>query len=482
MSTQPPKLTPIVHPWIKDLTAHSSLLQSWIEKYGSPINIHNLISFGQNYLRFNRIFHKYGVISKVFFARKANKSKCFVWAAKQYGFGVDTASLNEIKECIQAGLSPEMITITAAVKTRELLTFAVEHQIPVVLDNEDECDLLQEILEEKDNTLSVGFRIGGFIHNDIKLYTRFGFDLSELPEFLRNYLHPKGKYNRFHYKGLHFHLSGYSIEERIAALSQALDLSKLMSKAGFKTTFIDMGGGILMNYLRSVSEWERFHEALRESLSPEKEEITFRKDPLGLIQIDNKVHGETKVYPYYNETNQDKFIERIITGQKNGLPLFHHLKQKHIELRIEPGRSLLDQCGITVAKVAFRKKDAEGRNLIGLEMNRTQMFSSSADFLLDPLFIPKTKKDTEECEVYFVGAYCLEQELILKRKITFPQFPEVGDLVCFVNTAGYMMHFYESEAHRFDLAKNLVVEKIDKWQVFEDDEYITTEELALKQY
>jgi diaminopimelate decarboxylase len=112
-------------------------------------------------------------------------------------------------------------------------------------------------------------------------------------------------------------------------------------------------------------------------------------------------------------------------------------------------------------------------------MNRTQMFSSSADYLLDPIFFPKTKKNEKTCEVYFVGSYCLEQELILKRKIVLPQTPEIGDLVCFVNTAGYMMHFYESEAHLFDLAKNLVVEKTDKWQVYEDEEYISTEEMAI---
>lgn len=479
MSTKHPKLTPIVHPWIKDITSHESLLHSWIDQYGSPINIHNLISFGQNYLRFNRIFHKYGVCSRVFFARKANKSKCFVWAANEYGFGVDTASLNEIKECIQAGLHAERITITAAVKNRELLTYAVENQIPVVLDNEDECDMLQQILEEKNQTLPIGFRISGFIYKERKLYSRFGFDLSVLPQFLRNNLHPTGKYNRFRYKGLHFHLSGYSIDERIAALSQTIDLSDQISSDNFKTAYIDMGGGILMNYLRYAEEWNQFHNALKESLSSENEEITFRKDPLGLIQIEEKVYGEAKVYPYFNLINQDKFIEKVITGQMNGVPLYRHLKQKQIELRIEPGRSLLDQCGITIAKVAFRKKDSEGRNLIGLEMNRTQMFSSSADYLLDPIFIPKTKKNEQTCEVYFVGSYCLEQELILKRKIVLPQTPEIGDLVCFVNTAGYMMHFYESEAHLFDLAKNLVVEKTDKWQVYEDEEYIATEEMAI---
>nr|MBI1229126.1 Y4yA family PLP-dependent enzyme [Cytophagales bacterium] len=476
MPSTHPKLTPIVHSWIKDLTSDGSFLQHCIEQYGSPVNIHNLISFEQNYLRFKRMFHKYGVSNKVFFARKANKCKSFVYAAKEYGFGVDTTSLNEMKDCIAAGLDPEKITVTAAIKNMAILTYAVDNHIPVTLDNEDECQLLQQILEERDLTLAVGFRITGFVHKGEKLYSRFGFDLAKLPVFLRSNLKEAGSYDRLLFRGLHFHLSGYSIDQRISALSQSLDLAEQLLKHGLKTTYIDMGGGILMNYLKHGSEWVEFHETLKNSLLPHNDEITFRKDPLGLVKIDKQIYGEANVYPYYNEVNQDKFVEKIIIGQKEGFPIYHHLKRLQIELRIEPGRSLLEQCGITVAKVAFRKRDIEGRLFVGLEMSRMQLFSSSADFLLDPLFIPIEKKQEENpCEVYFVGTYCLEQELILKRKIQLPQFPQIGDLVCFVNTAGYMMHFYESEAHLIDLAKNLVVEKTHRWEVYEDSEYVTAE-------
>ena len=106
-------------------------------------------------------------------------------------------------------------------------------------------------------------------------------------------------------------------------------------------------------------------------------------------------------------------------------------------------------------------------------MNRTQLFSSSMDFLLDPIIIHQhIDHDAEPVTGYLVGAYCLEQELILKRKITFKQMPEIGDMICFVNTAGYMMHFYESEAHLFELARNLVaVENNDAFIVVPDVEF-----------
>ncbi|WP_373522717.1 Y4yA family PLP-dependent enzyme [Aquiflexum sp.] len=464
-----PKLTPIIHPWVKDLISDLDAINSWIAQYGSPINLLNLDSFKQNHLKFDKLFHQYGLKNSLFFARKANKCKSFVWAAQELGFGVDTASLNEIKDCIHAGLSPNKITVTAAVKNRELLSYVVAHQIPIILDNEDECELLHQILVENGKTLQVGFRLGGFWHHGEKLYSRFGFDVGDIVDFISANLTEAGKFSRFNYHGLHFHLNGYSTEERTNALSQTLDVADELSELGFETSFTDMGGGILMNYLASSSEWEAFHRILKQSIQCDKNEITFQKDLLGIINVEGKLFGEPKVYPYYNELFQERFIEKIMTGIKDGIPLYNHLIQRNIELRIEPGRSLLDQAGITIAKVAFRKKDSQGRLLVGLEMNRTQMFSSSADFLLDPIFLPQNTGIDAPCEVYFVGAYCLEQELILKRKISLSQYPEVGDLVCFVNTAGYMMHFYESEAHLFDLAQNLIVEKRDTWEAVPDE-------------
>ena len=127
---------------------------------------------------------------------------------------------------------------------------------------------------------------------------------------------------------------------------------------------------------------------------------------------------------------------------------------------------------MTVARVAFRKWDSRGELLVGLEMNRTQLFSSSADFLLDPILIhhPPNPEPDHGLSGYFVGAYCLEQDVILKRKIRFQQMPAIGDWVAFPNSAGYMMHFYESEAHLFELATNLVAADSTNRFVLDDPE------------
>tara|TARA_R110002051_G_scaffold48308_1_gene95231 strand:+ start:600 stop:1085 length:486 start_codon:yes stop_codon:yes gene_type:complete len=153
------------------------------------------------------------------------------------------------------------------------------------------------------------------------------------------------------------------------------------------------------------------------------------------------------------------------------------LLQNNIEIRIEPGRSLLGQVGMTVAKVIHRKKDAKGQWLVGLEMNMSQMKSSSADFLFDPYMLYNSEvEEDESVDLFFTGAYCLERDLLLKRKTTLPRLPEIGEYVAFVNTAGYMMHFFETEAHLFELSTNLIFtgsnEKLSFFQFIDDTKIV----------
>ena len=108
----------------------------------------------------------------------------------------------------------------------------------------------------------------------------------------------------------------------------------------------------------------------------------------------------------------------------------------------------------------FRKQRRDGTWLIGLAMNRTQCRSTSDDFLVDPLLLRPGgtgERATEPIEGYLVGAYCIERELLTWRRLRFPSGVEVGDIVVFPNTAGYLMHILESASHQMPLARNLVL-------------------------
>jgi diaminopimelate decarboxylase len=139
------------------------------------------------------------------------------------------------------------------------------------------------------------------------------------------------------------------------------------------------------------------------------------------------------------------------------------LRARGLQLRCEPGRALVDGCGLTAARVEFRKQRRDGTWLIGAAMNRTQCRSAADDFLVDPLLLrppggyEAPAEPTGPIHGYLVGAYCIERELLTWRLLRFPHGVAVGDIVVFPNTAGYLMHILESSSHQMPLARNLVV-------------------------
>lgn len=454
----PPKLTPCLHPWVRSLLKDATMHRHLASNFGSPLNLHHTDPFIENYRAYAELIESFSLSHQIFYARKANKCQAFVKAAKSHGFGVDTASFEELNQCISMGFDPARLVLTAAIKTKEMLTLAIKNEVLIVVDNHDEIDAIKALAANANTIAQVAVRVSGFVLGDKKLYSRFGFDISTVENVVKEHIYIA---EHIAYQGLHFHLNGYAIDERVAAFDQLFAVVDRFNKLGIETKFIDMGGGFLTNYLESEEEWIAFQDELKLALEGVRPPITFQNNGLGYYWKNDQIQGELQTYPYYNPTPKEQTLKQILESNTFHGTVAQGLRDRNIALRLEPGRSLVNQAGITLAKVVFRKKDANDQLLIGLEMNKTQLFSSSADFLLDPILIPisdhlPTNED-ETVNAYLVGAYCLETDVLLKRKITFPHVPQIGDFICFPNTAGYMMHFYESQSHLFELAENLIL-------------------------
>ena len=453
-------LSPLVSCWMSNLQRHPALIDRLVRTFRSPLNILCLDPFESNARDFASVFEENDARYAIMFARKANKCRAFVKRAGEMGIGVDTASHRELEQALEAGVPAARIVLTAAIKEDRTLRLALLNDVLIILDNDDECRQVDDLARSLHRKALVGLRVSGFVVGKAKLHSRFGFDIDSVDEVIHRMFVAMDEGSRLEYRGLHFHLNGYSTAERGAALHACLSLAgRMNARFGLRTRFIDMGGGCLVNYLESKEQWEEFDRQLQRAVKGERDPITFNNDGLGYSMIDGGIHGRLAAYPYYNETSRKAFLREVLLFRdaNHGETAVASARRQGIELRLEPGRSLLDQTGVTIARVAFRKRDSRGDLLVGLEMNRTQMQSSSADFLLDPFLIPRDRSNCSgPVSGYLTGAYCLESDLLLKRRVEFPHEPAVGDFVMFVNTAGYMMHFYESQAHLFDLAENLI--------------------------
>jgi len=465
-------LTPITSPWMNNLFNEGALLTDLLDKYGSPINIHQLQSFSTNISIFKEALDNLDLSYQIYYARKANKCTSLVKRAFKDKIGVDTASFKELQQCIQLGGNSENIVLTSAIKTSDQIELAIKHQIPIILDNWDEILLTIKTARKLGKKANIGLRISGFTVAGEKLYSRFGFDIDGIRDLIFKDLKELEAEDAFDINGLHFHLDGYSTSQRGKALSDSLELAEDLAQQNIHIKFIDIGGGITMNYLKDEDEWNSFQHKLKDAVLHNNDTNTFSNNGLGFENIDGELKGKLNTYPFFNKVNGVTFLEEVLHFKNDAnLSNASRLRSQNIQFRMEPGRSLLNQVGMTVAKVVHRKRDAKGQWLVGLDMNMSQMMSSSADFLLDPFVIFKEEVSGPEVDLFFTGAYCLERDVLLKRKITLPNLPAIDDIVIFVNTAGYMMHFFETEAHLFDLSTNLSISKDSslKLRDFEED-------------
>ncbi len=452
-----------LEPWQEALCERPALLAEWIAEHGSPLNVIDPAPVGRNALELQRVAEGLGVDLKIFFARKANKALALVEEARRNALGVDVASERELSQVLAVGVPAADIVVTAAVKSRALLALCVASGATVVIDNEDELRLLAELA-------ACGVRVPLALRLAPELgpgrpLTRFGLASREMPALLDRYW-PAGEVTPLTITGVHFHLDGYAASDRVTALIESLGVIDALRERGHHPAFVDIGGGVPMSYLDDQVAWEEFWSEHRAGLLGAREPLTFEGHGLGLIAHAGAIVGRPNVYPYWQQPTRAAWLARILesdaTTRAGGETLAEALRARGLQLRCEPGRSLVDGCGLTAARVEFRKHRGDGTWLIGVAMNRTQCRSTSDDFLVDPLLLRPQAPDDEAhgtgaIEGYLVGAYCIERELLTWRRMRFPEGVEVGDIVVFPNTAGYLMHILESASHQIPLARNLVV-------------------------
>jgi len=452
-------LTARLEDWQRQLLADPERLELLLDEHGSPLNLIAPGPMRTNLAELERVAAAHRVRFRAYFARKANKSLALVDRALELGAGVDVAGEQELAQALGRGASGDDIVLTAAIKTRPLIELCAREGVGCVLDNADELALARAVGGEGRAELSVGFRLALSGAGAGRPPTRFGLGAAEIRELGAELAAaPEG----LRIDGIHFHVDGYDAADRARGLREALALADALAGLGHRLRWIDIGGGIPMRYLPDADQWARFWDRQRSALLGREKPLTYLSHGLGLHEQSGEIAGSPNVYPGAQSLVRGPWLHAVLGAEAHSLSaptLATALQQRELELRCEPGRSLLDGCGMTLARVAFRKRGASGDDLVGLEMNRTQLRTTADDSMIDPLLVrpPGAGEPSGPLAGYLVGAYCIERELISWRRLRFPRGVAVGDIAAFPNTAGYFMHILESSSHQMPLARNVVV-------------------------
>lgn len=453
---QPP-LTARLEPWMTTLLNDPKQCAQLLQDYSSPVNVVSPEVLDRNARELVDAGTIHGVTVRVFFARKANKALAFADEARDKGHGIDVSSYRELHQVLDRGIDPHRVILSAAIKPDDLLRYAITSGVTISTDSRAELTRIATHTRAlQEHTPGLKAHVAPRIAPDPAELpaTRFG-ELGEL--WVRFCVEKKEDLAPYvDFAGVHAHLHGYSEADRRVALQDCLRVVDGLRDVGHSPRFVDLGGGVPMSYLDDANEWRTFQKARRDGVGTDL--VTWKDNPLA------------STYPFHQTPTRGAWLDELLRGEVAGFGVAADaLKIRGLALHLEPGRSVLDGGGVILARVAFVKKRSDGVDLVGLEMNRTQCRTTSDDILLDPVLVRTAdwedgadetvaaeRRSRAGLRAFLVGAYCIEDEVIVWRQMTFPQGVAVGDCVAIPNTAGYFMHILESASHQIPLARNVV--------------------------
>ncbi|MDX3358562.1 Y4yA family PLP-dependent enzyme [Streptomyces sp. ME02-6978.2a] len=497
MKDAPLYLRPRVDPPLASLLGNAPLLHSLADALGSPLNVLLPEAVAANTERFRSVLRRHHLAGKVYFAHKANRSSALVRrlaACDPAAVGIDVASLEELRHALASGFTGDRVMATGP-KDPEFLWLAARVGATVNLDSPGELDELAALVRKYGLARTdVLVRLSGFESDPgpgagtrlLARRSRFGTPVAEA-EKLWTALERHADSVRL--VGLAHHLDTTGLEEKARALERCVLLMDECRARGLAPRAVDIGGGFGAAYVEDAGEWERWTTALSEAVLGIRPPLTWRGHAYGLRNEAGTVRGTAALYPAHRPTAGPGYLDALLSrpapvlGRAPATLLLEHLD----DLYLEPGRALVDQCGLSLARVVEVRPlgEAPDRYLVRLAMNAGDVSMEEHGVLADPVLLPRGEPapvsgaadggpaETEgPVGVHLVGNLCLEADLITRRLVFLPRLPRPGDLLAFVNTAGYLMDFHAHHAQRQPSARTVAVTEEDgTWRWCPDENY-----------
>ena len=475
---QPLLLTPRIEPITQSALAATTLLRQLVNGLGSPLNIVLPQALDANLEAFRAVYRQHHLRGRVYFAHKANRSAALIrHLAADADAGIDVASLAELQHALSAGFDPERIVATGP-KNREFLWLAALSGIIVNADSLDELSELAALVAARRLPRTrVMLRLGDFASQGVQLVSRrsrFGVPFAQLAEALDRV---EKHSDQLDLVGVAYHLDTIGLPEKAVALEGCLAALDACRRRGGTAWSLDIGGGFGVNYLADGRQWERYTSELAQAVLGRRPPMTWNGHGYGLRNEGGTLRGALGLYPAYRPVSGPGYLDQLLRAAAPGRrrPLGTLLLDSMYDLDIEPGRALLDQCGLVLARVLEVREGPD--TLVRLDLNARDVSLEEHGVLMDPVVI--SEGAPEPTEAYLLGNLCLESDLITRRKVVLSRRPRPGDLLAFVNTAGYFMDFSATRALHQPVARKVALFRGgDGWGWCLDEHYWPVHERA----
>ncbi|MEU0303036.1 Y4yA family PLP-dependent enzyme [Streptomyces sp. NPDC006175] len=469
-----------LEPPLTSLLASSRFLHDLVDGLGSPLNVVLPDRIAENVTRFRSVYHRHRLRGEISFAHKANRSSALVRRLATTDSAMDVASLGELQHALACGFTSDRISATGP-KEPEFLWLAARTGITVNIEGQAELHSLAALVRHHAlPRVRVLLRLSDFSGTPVKVLSRrsrFGVPASELAVLLDAC---ERHQETVEVIGVSYHLDTTSIEEKALALEGCVRAMDACRERGMRPRVIDIGGGFGVSYLADGAQWERYTSQLTLAAMGRREALAWRNHTYGLSSEGGTLRGSLDLYPSHRPVAGADYLDELLRSPAPtlGRPLATLLLENLYDLCVEPGRALLDQCGLTLARVLETRRETDGTHSVRLAMNADDCALEEHGILMDPVVLRRHKPweatdgSGDSFGVHLFGNLCLESDLITRRLVSLPLLPAPGDLLAFPNTAGYCMDFNAHHAQRRPLARKVAAFRgPDGWQWRLDDQY-----------
>jgi diaminopimelate decarboxylase len=457
-----PKVKAAIHPSITRFLEQKELVFSLIDGLGSPLNVIFPEHIEEPIARFENIYKRRQLQGRIFYTSKPNKSISLKKYAALTNVGLDVSSEGELKTALSSGFQQWRIEATGP-KNIDYLALCAQQDILINVDNFTE---LQQLVAMKSflpagRKIRILVRLDGFTSDRMKFTEQdsaFAISVKHAPRVIDFLIEHKDVLD-FHGFSFHFNAGDYS--RRPCAIETCLQLTFECINRGLSPKGLDIGGGYRIRYAADQDEWNGYVEELKASVLGNRPSLTWNDSGLGFYREEGVLKGAPNFMEHYHKNDGHEDFASVIDAPLpafDGYSAARILSENMLELYIEPGRALLDQCGITLAHVNFSKPSIRGDQLVVLDMNRTNLNSTQLKLMTDPVLLYReNKRENADDGVMYVGNLCLTHDMIQYHK-TFPDaLPQTGDVAAFINTAAYQMDFAETNVLQQRVAQKVAV-------------------------
>ncbi|WP_429932668.1 Y4yA family PLP-dependent enzyme [Agrobacterium vitis] len=436
-SKQSHTLMPLIHDEVADFIENKhELLREGFTRFGSPLHLIWPDLLADNLRALQAILSGSHVPSRIYYGVKVNKSVNLMGAALQAGGGLDVSSLYELQDALALGAKGADIVATGPAKTTAFHRALLACKALISIDSVEEFDDILKELPSDGDPQPVLLRL----RPQNQGQSRFGMDGRDVVSCL----HRLASTPALRFDGIHFHLSGYSVETRIKALNEAADLIAKARGMGLSPRMIDIGGGLPVQYVDHPN-----YAAFLEAQTAQD----YRTNRL-----------PQSFYPYGGPVCATEWLTRLLQSKMpDGRDVATYFRQEDLTLGMEPGRALADQAAITVFRVTRVKALGAQSAAIFVEGSSFSACETwfASEFLIDPIVVPHRPDaaGTTPVRAYLAGHSCLDEDILSNRWLDFPVTPRAGDFLIYVNTGGYQMDLMENQFHRHPMPTRLCVRR-----------------------